>query len=124
MHPIWLLVCILFPFAAGMLLCLLHLRSYRLLTGLMLPVILLTSLFCWAAILFCPADGAEVIRFAPNLVLLLRLDGLGRFFVGIVATLWPLTALYAVSYMRREQHPGMFFGFFTASYGATLDELL
>lgn len=120
MHPIWLLVCILFPFAAGMLLYLLHIRSYRLLVGLSLGVTVLTSLGCLAALLFLGETGFEAIRFAPNLVLFFRLDGLGRFFVGIVAALWPLTMLYAISYMRHEKHLGMFFGFFTAAYGATL----
>ena len=120
MAPFWLLGCILFPFAAGLLLYILHIRSYRLLVWLTMAVTVVTSLVCWALLLCGVSGELEAIRFAPNLVLLFRLDGLGRFFVGIVATLWPLTVLYAVSYMRHERHLGMFFGFFTAAYGATL----
>lgn len=120
MNPAWLLGCILLPFTAGLLLYLLHPNSRRVLIGLALAVTVLTSALCWAMLLFGSSEEFAVIRFAPNLVLLLRLDGLGRFFVGIVATLWPMTVLYAVAYMRHERYLRMFFGFFTASYGATL----
>lgn len=54
------------------------------------------------------------------LTLTLRFDGLGRFFAGIVATLWPLTVLYASEYMKHEERQAAFFAFFTLTYGITL----
>ena len=112
-----LVICL--PFVAGFVIYLIRGLSYRALTGATMGVTLLVSALCWA-LLFSDPKQVELIRFAPNLVLFLRPDGLGRFFVGIVSVLWPLTVLYACSYMEQEAHLQMFFGFFTIAYGATL----
>lgn len=111
---------ILIPFVAGLLLCALKLRSFRTLVGAALGITVLTSGLCWTLLLFGTNEPLTLARFSESLSLVLRLDGLSRFFVGIVATLWPLTVLYARSYMKDEAHLSMFFGFFTVSYGATL----
>ncbi len=118
MNPL-LLICILLPFAAGALLYLLRLPK-KALTWTAFIVTALVSALSWIAVLTLPDAPFPIIRFAENLTLLLRLDGLGRFFVGLVATLWPLTVLYAAAYMEHERHLPMFYGFFTAAYGATL----
>ncbi len=120
MHPLLLLIAILFPFVSGVVIYLSHLRSFKTLCIVSLAVTVVTSALAWAAILWGVSDELAVIRFAPGLVLLLRLDGLGRFFVGLVATLWPLTVLYACAYMENKKHLHMFFGFFAGAYGATL----
>ena len=120
MHPLLLLITILFPFVSGVVIYLSRLRSFKTLCIVSLVVTVVTSALAWAALLWGVSDELTVIRFAPSLVLLLRLDGLGRFFVGIVAALWPLTVLYACSYMENEKHLNMFFGFFAEAYGATL----
>ncbi len=113
-------ISILIPFVSGLLLYVLKLRSFRVLADATLGITVLTSALCWTVLLSGVTGPVELIRFAPELSFTLRLDGLGRFFVGIVATLWPLTVLYARSYMKDEAHLSMFFGFFTAAYGATL----
>lgn len=115
-----LLVSILLPFVSGVLINLIGLRSKRFLMGVTLSITVLTSVLCWICILGGAEKTQPLIRFAPNLELLLSLDGLGKFFTGLVATLWPLTVLYAFSYMEEEQHLRLFFGFFTLSYSATL----
>lgn len=120
MHPLLLLFLILIPFVSGIAIYLLRLKTHAALSCAAMGVTVLTSALCWIALLRGTEGTFEVIRFAPNLVLLLRLDGLGRFFIGIVSTLWPLTILYAHSYMAHEKHLRMFYGFFTAAYGATL----
>ncbi len=120
MHPLLLLIAILFPFLSGLILIGFRGRSLRVLSGIALAITCATSALCWALLLFGVNGPLELFRFAPELTFLFRLDGLGRFFVGIVATLWPLTVLYARSYMQNEAHLPMFFGFFTVSYGATL----
>ena len=115
-----LLVSILLPLVSGVLINLIRLQSKRFLMGATLSITVLTSVLCWICILGGVEKTQHLIRFAPNLELLLSLDGLGKFFTGLVATLWPLTVLYALSYMEKEQHLRMFFGFFTLSYSATL----
>lgn len=120
MQPLFLLISILLPVLSGLVLCACKGRPFRLLADLTLGVTLLTSALCWVLLLRGVNGALDLIRFAPELTFRLQLDGLGRFFVGIVATLWPLTVLYARSYMKHESHLAMFFGFFTVSYGATL----
>ena len=120
MNPLFLLFVILLPTASGALLCACKGRPFRVLADVTLLITTLTSVCCWILLIRGVNGALELVRFAPQLALTLRLDGLGRFFVGIVCTLWPLTVLYARAYMRHEEHLPMFFGFFTMSYGATL----
>ena len=98
MPSFWLPLCILFPLAAGAALFALPDRSFRLLFGTTLAVTTVTSALVWAWILWGGEAAIALIRFAPELELLLKTDGLGRFFLGVLATLWPLTVLYAGSY--------------------------
>ena len=95
---------ILIPFVAGLLLCALKLRSFRALVGAALGITVLTSGLCWTLLLVGTNEPRTLARFSESLSLVLRLDGLSRFFIGIVATLWPLTVLYARSYMKDEAH--------------------
>lgn len=111
---------ILLPVLAGLGLYLIKGWSYRLRVSLALAVSVVVSALAWSCILFGGEEATEVIRFAPNLTFLLRLDESGRFFTGIIASLWPLTMLYACSYMRHEKHVRSFFSFFLMAYGASL----
>ena len=120
MNPLLLLIIILFPFVSGLLLVALRGRSSNMLAWSAFAITVLTSAGCCVLLIFGVDGALDLVRFAPALTLSLRLDGLGRFFVGIVSALWPLTVLYARAYMRHETHLPMFFGFFTVSYGATL----
>ena len=120
MDELLMLFVILLPMVSGALLCALKGRRFCVLADLSLLITALNAVLCWILILRGSDDAFELVRFAPALALTLRLDGLGRFFVGVIGTLWPLTALYARAYMRHEAHLPMFFGFFTMSFGATL----
>ena len=115
-----LLAAVFFPLAAGILLYLIKPQSYRTIQGWVGAVTAVTSILVWALILRCGTQGVTLLRFSEELVLTLRFDSLGRFFAGIVATLWPLTILYAFSYMEHEHSRGTFFAFFTMTYGVTL----
>ena len=81
---------------------------------------LAASALTWGLILTCDESMLPLIRFTDNLILELRLDSMGRFFAGILATLWPLTVLYALSYMEGKERLPSFYGFFTMSYGVSL----
>lgn len=119
MQPVFLLLAIVLPLLGGALLpaFVRTRRGIRLWTGFFT---VLTSALVWGLILRTPAEGLELVRFTERLSLTLRLDGLGRFFAGIVATLWPLTVLYGFEYMEHDERQGVFFAFFTISYAATL----
>ena len=120
MTPVCLLIAILLPFLAGALLRLLPKLTYRAIQVYTAAATLMTSFLVWALLLRAPHDALSLLRVSDALSLTLRLDGAGTFFVGIVATLWPLTALYAFSYMQKLPNEQSFFGFFTMAYGATL----
>lgn len=83
-------------------------------------VALITSAITWALILTAPEERFALLSFTENLTLVLRFDALGRFFAGIIATLWPLTTLYAFEYMKHDARREPFFSFFTMAYGVTL----
>lgn len=85
-----------------------------------LGITCLTSALVWILILGGVETTLPVLRFAPDLQVVFRLDGLGRFFAGILAALWPLTVLYALSYMKGEPRQGSFYAFFTLSYAVSL----
>ncbi len=87
---------------------------------LLMAVMLLTSAITWGLILTAPEEHFALLRFTDSLTLVLRFDRLGRFFAGIIATLWPLTTLYAFEYLKEDPRKTPFFSFFTMAYGVTL----
>ena len=120
MKPYLLLAAVLLPFAAGLLLYLVRPRGERTLRAWTMTATVATTVLVWALILFCPGESVELLRLSNSLTLCLKFDGLGRFFAGIAATLWPITVLYAFEYMSHEERRGTFFSFFTMSFGATM----
>ena len=91
----FLFLAILLPIIGGVLTPVIGKRSQKALYGWVFAVSIATSLLTWALILTCKTDSYTIVRLTDVLTLTLRFDGLGRFFAGIVATLWPLTVLYA-----------------------------
>lgn len=106
--------------AVGLLSYLLHFKTEsarRIFYGI---VICATTVLAWAAILRCDSDIVTLLHITDKLTLALRMDGAGRIFAGLSASLWPFTMVYAYDYMKHEGHPNMFWAFFTASFGVTL----
>ena len=120
MNSSFLLVAVLLPFLAGIILFPLKLNTYKAVCVYTGAVTLSTSLLVWALILFGDRTAFPLFRFANGLLFTLNFDSLGRFFAGIIATLWPLTVLYAFDYMKKEPRQKTFFAFFTMAYGVTL----
>lgn len=120
MKSVFLLAAILLPIVGGVCQRFFYWRRARWLHLYVGAVTVLTSLLTWALILWCPEERVELLSFTDSLTLVLRFDGLGRFFAGLVATLWPMTVLYAFEYMQDDSRPGVFFIFFTMAYGVTL----
>ena len=113
------LICIFLPLLSGTAILIFRFRSARALKILTVACICAASAAAFAVL---SADIREAVVFLPfsrTLSIVFRLDGAGRFFLGIVAALWPMTALYACSYMDGSSHLPLFFGFFCISYGIT-----
>ena len=115
-----MLPVILLPMAGGILLKALKIkdrRTVRLFTG---AVTLLTSMLTWLLILHAGDAIVVLLQFTWDFTLKLRFDALGRFFAGIVATLWPLTVCYAYEYLEDDDRQDTFFMWFCIAYGVTL----
>ena len=74
----------------------------------------------WAVILTYNGDGVKLIEFSQTVSISLKLDGLGKVFAGLSATLWPFACFYAVEYMRHDEKQRTFCGFFILAMSATL----
>ena len=120
MNSAWMLAAILVPLLGGAALLLLRGASSKAAPRMALLLTALVSVLVWGLILSCGRDSFRLFRFTPILTITYRFDGLGRFFAGILATLWPITVLYAQSYMEHEPRQRAFYSFFTMSYAASL----
>ncbi len=120
MERVLFLAALLAPLVSGGLLCLLRDREGPRVPLAALAATVLTSALVWYLIARAGEGTHVLLAFTESLVLCLGFDGLGRFFAGILASLWPLTVLYAMSYLRGKTRPGSFYGFFTLSYAASL----
>ncbi|MCQ2770207.1 MAG: proton-conducting membrane transporter [Clostridia bacterium] len=120
MNSTYLLIAILFPIVfSGLipLLCRKRQKNIYIVVGI---ISVITSIITWVLILTCKEDTLTILTLTDKLVWELRFDGLGKLFAGIIATLWPITILYASEYMKHEERQLQFFTFFTITYGITL----
>lgn len=65
------------------------------------------------------ANYESVLPLAPGLVLLLRVDALALLFISLSASLWFLTTIYAIFYLKDKAELSRFFGFFSLCVAAT-----
>lgn len=118
MHEVMLLLAVLLPLIAGALLPAVKLSKAKRNIFLMSVTLLTSLLVC--LLLANEVPRLNLIMLNDQLEIALRLDDTGRVFAGLLALLWPLTLLYAFSYMKGDQKQTTFFSFFTMSYGVTL----
>lgn len=121
MNSVILLISVLIPFFGGFLLFGVKTWSYKKLQIVSECMVLLASILVWMAILQRPEGEFQFFQLTGNLRVVLKLDGLGSIFAGLVALLWPFANLYAFEYMSHEEkRRNTFFGFYTMTYGVTL----
>ena len=120
MSPVLLLISILIPVVFGALMMLIRFKKTEPMRIYVLAVTMAAAILAWTAII-SPGDGRiSLFELGEGFSFVLRFDGLGKFFAGIVATLWPMTVLYAYEYMKHDKRQNTFFAFFTMAFGATL----
>lgn len=83
-------------------------------------VVLLTSALAYYALANSDRQTHTLFRFANNLEVAFRIDGLATVFAALVSFLWPLATLYAFEYMSHLQHRQLFFMFYVMTFGVTL----
>ena len=121
MNSVVLLIAILIPFLGGFYLFSGKEWNYRKLQITTEVLTVATSILVWWIILHRPEEGFLFFQLTGNLRIILKLDGFGCIFAGLVSLLWPLANLYAFEYMSHdEKRRQTFFGFYTMTYGVTL----
>lgn len=120
MNNMFLLFPILFPIIAGFVSYVMNIKSEKVRRVYFTAVIFASSISVWLLILNAPTDSLVLLQFTDELAFSLNLDGAGKIFAGLSSALWPLTAIYAFDYMGHEKHKGMFWCFFTVSFGVTM----
>ena len=121
MNSIVLLIAVLIPFIGGFVLFGVKEWNYRKLQIVSEMLVILTSLLVGLIIFNRPEEEFLFFQLTGNLRIVLKLDGFGSIFAGLVAFLWPLANLYAFEYMSHdEKRRHTFFGFYTMTYGVTL----
>lgn len=121
MNSVVLLIAVLIPFLGGFTLFSGKEWSYRKLQIVSESLVIATSILVFCIIFNRPEEEFLFFQLTGNLRIILKLDGLGCIFAGLVAFLWPLANLYAFEYMSHdEKRRHTFFGFYTMTYGVTL----
>ena len=62
----------------------------------------------------------ELVEFTPGIGIAFRADAFGMFFALVSSTLWVLTTVYAIGYMRGDRDLVRFFGFFALCVSTTV----
>ena len=83
-------------------------------------VVLVTSALAYYALANSDRQMHTLFRFANDLEVAFRIDGLATVFAALVSFLWPLATLYAFEYMSHLQHRQLFFMFYVMTFGVTL----
>lgn len=114
-----LLLSIFIPIGLGILIFLLGL-SKKLREIYCMAVVCAAS----ALVFFCISKGSidtiTLIEITDRAAIAFRMDGLSRIFGFMLASLWPLTTLYAYEYMSLKEKENKFFALFTSCYGISL----
>ncbi len=117
MSPVMLPVLVLLPVAGSLLIPVLPFHNRTLRMTYTEILVITESVLAILTVIDRPAEGFTLFRLTSNLTLSLKLDGLGSVFLTLIAVLWPLANLYAIEYMKHEEHENIFFMFYTMTYG-------
>ncbi len=120
MNPVVLPILVLFPILTSLLIPILPFRSRNQTMVYTMGIVIINSLLAFVVLFNRPAEGITLIHLTSNLSLSLKLDGLGSVFMALISALWPLSTLYAVEYMKHEEHEKIFFMFYVMTFGITM----
>lgn len=120
MNELFLLIPVFLPLVLGAVSYFVPFRAPEHRNAYVMVSLLVSAATVWVAALTVPETTLPILQFTDQLSFSLRLDGAGRLFSCLSATLWPLTALYAFDYMKHEGHHAMFYCFFTMSFGTAM----
>ncbi|MGN1095926.1 MAG: complex I subunit 5 family protein [Eubacteriales bacterium] len=120
MNELFILIPVFLPIVGGAVMYFLPFRkdAHRNIFSFLL--LLFCAVFVWLLAFMTPESSLVLIKFTPTLSFALFPDGAGKIFSCLSASLWPVTAIYAFGYMKKEEHLPVFWTFFTMSFGVTM----
>ena len=116
------ILCVLFPVLAGAALFVWRPQDRKLRNRYAITVVGINAVFVLGSALLSAVNGADnmavhIADLSPMLSIAFRPDGVSLVFGCIIGVLWPVTTLYAFSYMAHEGRENLFFGFFIITFG-------
>ena len=120
MNSLILLIPVFLPVVLGVILLTLPFKTQKARNIFVITGLLISSVFVWLTAFNSSENPLVILNFTDELRISLKLDGAGKLFSCLSATLWPLTAIYAFDYMKHEKHLKMFYAFFVTAFGATM----
>lgn len=120
MNELFLIIPVFLPIISGAILYFIPFKNQKQRNAYVISVLLASSVAVWLAAFLVPENTFTLLHFTDDLAFSLRLDGAGKIFSCLSATLWPITAVYAFDYMKHEEHHQMFYCFFVMAFGATM----
>ena len=115
MLNVLLVLPILLPIALGCLWRGLRLKGKTLRIAMLCTVAGCAALAAVNAVI--PQAGEVALGWTDMLTLSLRVDGLSRVYLLLLAVIWPGVALYATEYLEHDAHPERFYLFYTLTQG-------
>lgn len=120
MNEFFLTIPVFLPMILGAILFFMPFKSQKQRNAYVMTSLLIASASVWIATLTVPQNTFTILNFTDSLTFSLRLDGAGKLFSCLSATLWPITAVYAFDYMKHEEHLNMFYCFFVMAFGTVM----
>lgn len=120
MNELFLITPIFLPIILGAILFFIPFKNQKQRNAYVITSLILSSVAVWLSAFLVPDNSLTILHFTDELTLSLRLDGAGKIFSCLSATLWPITAIYAFDYMKHEEHHQMFYCFFVMAFGTTM----
>lgn len=120
MNELFLIIPVFLPIVLGAILFFIPFKNQKQRNTYVIAALLAASLSVWLAAFLVPENSFTILQFTDGLSFSLRLDGAGKIFSCLSATLWPITAIYAFDYMKHEEHHQMFYCFFVMAFGTTM----
>jgi multicomponent Na+:H+ antiporter subunit D len=116
------ILSVLFPVLTGAVLFVWRPQDRNIRNRYSIAVVCLNSVFVLGTALcsaICGPDAVSVhiADLSPMLVFAFRPDDVSLVFGCIIGVLWPVTTVYAFSYMAHEGRENLFFGFFIITFG-------
>lgn len=119
MDGLFILLPVIFPIIIGLSIFLFKNQNTTLFKCYVFGSTLLTSIFIYFVLFNDDLGAFKFLELTDNLYLSLNSDGLGKFFAGMIAFLWPFATLYSFGYMSHENHLRLFYAFYIITYGIT-----